>query len=29
MERLNGVVETHYDNGKLELRANCKYGVAD
>ena len=24
MEKLNGVVETHYDNGQLESRANYK-----
>ena len=28
MEKLNGVVETHYDNGQLQSRATYKGGVA-
>ena len=28
MEKLNGVVETHYGNGQLESRVNFKDGVA-
>ena len=28
-EARNGVVETHYDNGKLESRANYKNGKLD
>ena len=26
MEKLNGVVETHYENGQLKERANYKEG---
>ena len=26
MEKKNGVIETHYDNGKLESRVNYKDG---
>lgn len=29
MEKLNGVVETHYDNGQLESRENYKDGKHD
>ena len=29
MEKLNGVVETHYDNGQLQSRANYKNGNRD
>ena len=29
MEKLNGVVETYYDNGQLQSRANYKGGKLD
>ena len=29
MEKLNGVVETHYENGQLEERTNYKNGKLD